>query len=152
MQECAGSEQRPLSSGDLGQDVPILFLIVQGLCDRICRKDLFCPSPKCTAEIKSVSGLSAHLDRKHELSDVCCKDLMRCFIHGLDPGRINVILKTREGLTVNRLCDVARCPCLGLHDFHNRHYNVESQSKVQKETYVNTEALGWFWDTIRIIP
>jgi hypothetical protein len=54
VQEFAGNEQQPQSSVYLGPDVPILLLIIQGLCHRICKKDLFCPYPKCKAGIKSL--------------------------------------------------------------------------------------------------
>jgi hypothetical protein len=82
-QEFAGSEQKPQSSGDIGPDALIQFLIVRGLCRRICRKELFCPYPKCKVGIKSISALLKYLDKKHELADVYYKDLMRYFIHGL---------------------------------------------------------------------
>jgi hypothetical protein len=60
------------------------------------------------AEVKNVSALLKHLNKKHELTDLCCKDLMRYFIYGLCPGRIVIILKTRDGVTVARLWDVER--------------------------------------------
>jgi hypothetical protein len=82
MQECAGSEEQPQSSGNLGPDAPILLLIGRGLGHRICRKDLFGPYPKCKADIKNLLALSTHLDKKHELTDVHCRELMRYFIHG----------------------------------------------------------------------
>jgi hypothetical protein len=75
MQEFAGSEQRAQSSRDVGLDALILLLILRGLCDRICRKDLFCPSPRCNAEIKNISALLMHLEIKHELAEVCRRDL-----------------------------------------------------------------------------
>jgi hypothetical protein len=98
-----------------------------------------------------VSGLLRHLDKKHELTDVCCKDLMRHFIHGLYPGRINVVFKTGDRVTVSRLWDVERCPCLGCDYFHNRHYNAKIHAKRHKEMNVNMEALGWFWDSARTL-
>jgi hypothetical protein len=85
-----------------------------------------------------------HLDKKHELTDVFCRDFMRAFVHGLYPGRINVVLETGDGITVNRLWDVEKCPCLCRDYFHNRHYNVEIHAKVHKEMYANVQTLGWF--------
>jgi hypothetical protein len=76
LHEFAGNIQQSQSSGDFGPDVPILPLIVRGLCHRICRMDLFCPYPRCKAEMKNVSALLMHLDKRHELADVCCKDLI----------------------------------------------------------------------------
>jgi hypothetical protein len=112
------------------------------LCHRICRKDLFCPDPKGKAEIKDVSALLTHLNKKHELSNVYCKNLRRHFIHGIYPGRIHIVLKKRDGVTINRLWDVERCPCLGCDYFYNRHHNVEIHAKVHKEMCANMEALG----------
>jgi hypothetical protein len=107
------------------------------------------PDPRCKPEIKNISGLLPHLDKKHELTDVCCKDLMPHFIHGLCPGRTDIILKTGDGETANRLWDVERCPCLGCDPFHNRHHNVEVHVKVHTEMHANMEALGWLWGSIR---
>jgi hypothetical protein len=76
LQELSGNEQRPQNSGDLVPDASILLLIARGLCHRICRKDLFCPDPKCKAEVNSISGLLKHPDKKHELNDVHCKELV----------------------------------------------------------------------------
>jgi hypothetical protein len=103
IQEFAGSEQQSQSNGDLGLDAPILLLIVRGLCHRIYRNDLFCLYPKCKAGIKNISALLTYLNKKHELADVCCKDIMRHFIHDLYPGRIDIIPKTGNRVTVNRL-------------------------------------------------
>jgi hypothetical protein len=86
---------------------------------------------------------------KHELIDLYCRDLIRHFIYSLYPGRIDVVLKTGDGGTVNRLWDVERYPCVGCDYFHNRHHNVEIHAKVHKEMYVNAEALGWFYGSIR---
>jgi hypothetical protein len=90
-----------------------------------------------------------HLDKKNKLTDVCCNKLIRHFIYGLSPGRIDVILKTGDGPTVNRLWDVERCPCMGYDYFHNRHHNTEIHAKVHKKMYANMEALGQFWGSIR---
>jgi hypothetical protein len=65
------------------------------LCHRIYKNDLFCPYPKCKAEIKNVSVLLAHFDKKHELADMCGKDLMRHFIFGQYLSRIDLILNRR---------------------------------------------------------
>jgi hypothetical protein len=110
MQEFAGNEQKSQDSRNHGPDVPILFLIVRRLCHRICKKDLFCPYPKCKAGIKNVSFLLTHLNKKHELADVCCKDLVRHFVHGIYPDRIDIVLKTGDGTTVDGLWGVQRCP------------------------------------------
>jgi hypothetical protein len=85
-------------------------LIIRGLCHPISRKELFSPYSRCKAGIKNVSALLTHLDKKHELTDMCCKELMRCFIYGLYPERIDIVLKTEDGITVNRLWDVKRRP------------------------------------------
>jgi hypothetical protein len=114
----------------------------------ICRKDTFRPYPKCKAEIKFVSVLLTHLDKKHELSHVCCKDRIRYFISGLHPGRIEVVPKTGDWITINRLWDVERCPCLSCDYFHNTYHNVEIHAKVHKEMHANMEVLGWFWGSI----
>jgi hypothetical protein len=71
----------------------------------------------------------AHLGKKHELADVHCKDFMRHFIHGLSPKWIDIPMKTGDGVTVNRLWDVERYPCLGCDDFYNRRPNVEITPK-----------------------
>jgi hypothetical protein len=83
-----------------------------------------------------------HLDKKYELIDMCCKDLIRHFIHDLYPGRIDIVLKKGDGVTVDRLWDMEKCPCLGCDYFHSRHNNVEIYAKVHKEMYANMEALG----------
>jgi hypothetical protein len=147
--EFAASEQKSQKSGDLVLDAPILLLIVRGLCHRVCRKDLFGPYPRRKAEIKNISALLTHLDKKHELADVYCKDLMRHFTHDLYPGRIDIVLKTGDGVTVDKLWDVEKCPCLGCDYFHSRHHNSEIYAKLHKEMSTNTEALGWFWRSIR---
>jgi hypothetical protein len=76
---------------------------------------------------------------------------MRHFIQSLYPGRIDVILKREDGVTINRLRDVERCPCLGCDSVHNKHNNVEMHAKVHKEMYANEEALQWFLSSIRAI-
>jgi hypothetical protein len=63
---------------------------------------------------------------------------MQHFIRGLYPRRIGVVTKTVDGITVNRLWDVERCPCLGCDYFHK----VEIRAKVKKEMYANIKALG----------
>jgi hypothetical protein len=103
LQEFGAREQEPQGSGDLGPDALVLFLTVRGFCHRICRKHLFVLYPKCKAEIKSISVRLTHLHKKPELTDVCCKDLMRHFIHSLCPRRIDGILKTGDGVIVNDL-------------------------------------------------
>jgi hypothetical protein len=144
MQDCAESEQQPQNNRGLDPDALILPLIVRGLCHRICRKDLFCPYAKCKAGIKNSSALLTHLTKKHELVDVWCKDLMPHFIHGLSPRRIDIVLKTRHGVTVNKLWDMEMCPCLVCDCFYNRHHNVEVHGKAHKEMRANMEALGSF--------
>jgi hypothetical protein len=67
---------------------------------------------------------------------------MQNFIYGLYPGRIDLIMKTGDGITVNKLWDVERYPCLGCHYFHNRYHNVEIFAEVDKEIHTNREALG----------
>jgi hypothetical protein len=144
VQQFMGSEQQPQSSGDFGPDASILLLIGRGLCHRICEKRLFCPYPRCKAEIKNVSALLTGLNKKYELADVCYKDLMRHFIQDLYPERIDIILKTGDGVTVDRPWDVKRCFSLGCYYFHNKHHNVEIHSKAHKERYANIQEMEWF--------
>jgi hypothetical protein len=142
LQEFARSDRLLQNSGHLAPDAPISLLIVRGFCHRICGKDLFCPYPRCKAEVKSISGIFTHLDKKHELPDVYCKYLRRHVIQGLYPGKVDVFLKTRDGVTVDRLWNVERCPCLGCDYFYNRYHKTEMDAKVRKGMYVNVEALG----------
>jgi hypothetical protein len=69
----------------LGPDDPVLFLIVQGLCHRIYRSDLFCSDPKCQKKIKNKSDLLTHLNKKHDITGIYCKDLIRHLLEGLYP-------------------------------------------------------------------
>jgi hypothetical protein len=151
LHEFAGSEQQLQSSRDLDPDASILLLIVRGLCHRICRKDIFGLYSKCKAETKNISALLTHLDKKYELRHMRCKNLMRHFIPSPYPGRIDTVPKIGDGATVDRLWDVERCPCLGSNDYHNKHDNIEIHAKVHKQMYANMDALGWLWDSIRIM-
>jgi hypothetical protein len=76
---------------------------------------------------------------------------MGYFIHGLRPRRIDIVLKTGDGVTVDRPCDVERCPCLGCDYSHNKHHNIEIDAKGYKEMYGNMEAPGRFWGSRRTI-
>jgi hypothetical protein len=69
---------------------------------------------------------------------------MRHFIHGLYPGRIDLVPKTGDRVIIDRLWDVEKCPCLGCDYLHNRRHNIEIHAKAHKEMYTNTEALEWF--------
>jgi hypothetical protein len=111
------------------------------MCDRTGRTDLFCLYLKGKSRIKSVSVLLMYLNKKHELADVYYTDPKRYFISGLYPGRINIVLKTGNGGTVDRLWDVERCACLCCDYVHNRQHNVERYAKVHKEMYPNMELL-----------
>jgi hypothetical protein len=80
---------------------------------------------------------------------MCGKGLMRHFIHGRYPGRIDITLKIRDEVTVDKLWDVERRSCLGRDCFHDSHDSLEIQAKVHKGMDANIEPLGWFWDSIR---
>jgi hypothetical protein len=67
---------------------------------------------------------------------------MRYFIHSLYPRRADIFLKTGDGVTVNKLWDVEKYPCLGSDEFRNRHHNVEIHARIYKDIYANMEALG----------
>jgi hypothetical protein len=109
------------------------------------------PVPEAQSEDQRLSGLLMQLNNKHELNDVCCKELMRHFIHDRCPGKIDVVLKTGYGVTIDRSCDVKKCPCVGCYYFHNRHQNVGIQAKVHKEMDANMEALRQSWDLIKMM-
>jgi hypothetical protein len=49
-----------------------------------------------------------------------------------------------DGVIVDRLWNVERCPCLDCDSFHSRHCDVEIYAKVLKSMYANIEALEWF--------
>jgi hypothetical protein len=91
---------------------------------------------------KNVFALLTHLDKKHELLDVCCKDFIGYFRHGLYPGRIDIVLKTGDRVTLNRLRQAKGSCCLGCDYFRNRHHNIEIHPKVHKEIYATMQALG----------
>jgi hypothetical protein len=86
----------------LGPDDLVLFLIIQGLCHRICRSDLFCPDSNCQKKIKNNSGILTHLSKKHVLTGTSCKDLMQHFLEDLYPVKIDIKLMIGEGEDVNR--------------------------------------------------
>jgi hypothetical protein len=95
----------------------------------------------CKAGVKNAFALLKHLDKNHELADVWCKDIVPHSRESLSPGRIDIVLKTGDGVTVNRLWDMERCSCLRCDSLHNRHYKVEIHPKVHKEMYANMKAL-----------
>jgi hypothetical protein len=76
---------------------------------------------------------------------------MRYFRYDQYPRRTDIVLKTGDGVKVNRLWDVERCPYLGCDDVHNRHHNVKIHSKVHNEIDANMEALGWSCGSIKIM-
>jgi hypothetical protein len=64
---------------DLKPEDPVLFLIGQRLCHRVCRSDLFCSDPSFQKKIKNNSDLLMHFNKKHDMTGTCCKDLKRHF-------------------------------------------------------------------------
>jgi hypothetical protein len=118
---------------ELGPHDRVRRLILQELCHQICRSDLFCSDPKCKKEIKSNPAFVTHLNKKHDVTDTCCKDLMRHFLEGLYPARLHIKLMTADGENADRQCDVERCPCLACDYFHDKDHSVEVHPRKHAE-------------------
>jgi hypothetical protein len=88
--------------GDLSSNDPVLLLMTQGRCERICMTELFCPFPQCHEPIRSNGALLTHLNKKHDLTNKCCRDLMHHFLHRLCPTEVYVMLRKPDGVTVDR--------------------------------------------------
>jgi hypothetical protein len=125
LQDFADTPQIPRFEGDLSLDDPVLLLIAQARCERICRTELFCPFPECHEPIRSNGALSTHLNRKHDLPNQYCRDPMHHFLHRMCPTEIYVMLRTPGGETVDRRWDMERCPFLVCEYFQERRCCVE---------------------------
>jgi hypothetical protein len=151
LQSFAGNPDVPRLEGDLGPNDPVLLLMAQAKCERICRTELFCPFPNCHKAIRSNANLLTHLNRKHDLTNQCCKDLMHHFLFRLCPTEIYVTLRTPDGAAVDRRWDVERCPFLGCDYFQTSRSCVEKYVLTHGDLSENMKALGWFWGSMRTI-
>jgi hypothetical protein len=142
MQKLANEKERLEIGRAFRLDTPILLLIASGSCRRICRKNLFCPFPSCRDEIKSNAGLLTHLNKKHDLSRTCCKDLMRKFLHGLAPREVHIKLRAGDGQVVDKPWDVERCPYPSCNYFTEKHQSLVLHIKNHKDLYKNMQSLG----------
>jgi hypothetical protein len=102
LQEFARTPTMPRLEGDLSPNEPVLLLIDQGRCERICRAGLFCPFSGCDAPIKSNGTLLTHLNRMHSVTNQCCRDLMHHFLHRLCPIEVHLMLSTNGSQAVDR--------------------------------------------------
>jgi hypothetical protein len=132
----------------LGSDDPVLPLIAQWLCYRICRSNLFSADPNCKKEIKNNSSVVTDMRKKHDLTGTCCKDRMRYILEAMYPERIQIKLTTGDGEEAGRQWDFDKRPCLGCAHFHDRHHSIEAHAKKHGEMDANIEALGRFWASI----
>jgi hypothetical protein len=98
---------------NLRPEDPVSFLIAQRLWPRVCRLDLFCPDSGSQKKIKNKSDMLTHLSKKHDITGTCCKDLMRHFLEGLYPERINIMRMMGDEAIPDRQWDVERCPGVG---------------------------------------
>jgi hypothetical protein len=129
---------------------PALLRIAQALCHRGCRSDLFCPDPGRQKKIKNNSDLRTHLNKLHDITGTCCKDLMRSFLEGVYPERMNIMLMIGDEDVADRQSDIDKYPCVGCDYFHERHHGVEVHAKNKhKKVHENIEAAGWFSCSIR---
>jgi hypothetical protein len=110
LQRFADTPDIPRLEGDLGPDDPVLLLVAQARCERICRAGLFCPFQGCRKQLKSNADLLTNLNKKHDLEDRCCRDLMHHFLNRLCPANVYIVLRTHGSETVDRHWDVERRP------------------------------------------
>jgi hypothetical protein len=102
MQECVQEREHLEVEEAFRLDAPVLLLIAQGAWYRICRKDLLCPFTDCEDKINSTLGLLTHLNKKHDLTGLCCKDHMRHLLDRPCPRKIHTRLKAGDGEIATR--------------------------------------------------
>jgi hypothetical protein len=134
-------------------DDPLLVVIVQNNCHRICRTVPFCPFPECTAKVKTVPGLMTHVKNKHDLRGeiVRSPDMVRFYIASMYPYVLETRLETMEGRRVERVWDLERCYFPNCGYIQERHHCVHNHVTKGHKNQANVEALGWFWGTLRAV-
>jgi hypothetical protein len=133
---------------------PLLVVLVQNRCDRICRDKIFCPHEGCLVKIRSVDKLMEHIKSSHKLhgEEVKCPDPIRYFIATMFEDILETTVWTEDG---NRKSgekfSIEKCYVSGCQYLHQTHASVRQHAAKQHKNNQDTNSLGWFWGTLRTI-
>jgi hypothetical protein len=135
----------------LSLERPILQLLAQSRCFRICRRDLFCPDESCiqTKKFKSLGQLTNHMQSEHGATKEETADMFRYLIQGMLPMEIERKVMTNEERVVKRDWNFCRCHFPGCTDINTKAYMVDSHVRgLHDEMKKDMKTLGWFWGTL----
>jgi hypothetical protein len=80
------------------QNTPIVVLLSQYRCFRICRKEIFCPAESCRKTFTDMGKLVLHLRKQHAASTEATSDMIRYFIAKMLPQKIHgKVVRTTQG-------------------------------------------------------
>jgi hypothetical protein len=131
----------------LSLERPILELLAQSRCFRICRRELFCPDENCiqTKKFKSLGQLTNHMQSEHGATKEETADMFRYFIQRMLPMEIEMKVMTNEEREVKRDWNYCRCHFPGCTYINTKAYMVDSHVRaLHKEMKKDMKKLGWF--------
>jgi hypothetical protein len=132
---------------------PVMIVLAQNDCHRICRSEIFCPYSECNKEFRSQTALMQHIRNQHSLNGetVRCPDSIRYYIARMFTDQVVTSICTEEGVRIEREWDVERCHFPNCRFVHEDHQNVKGHAKRIHQNDDAVKNLGWFWGTLRDI-
>jgi hypothetical protein len=90
------AEVAPNDTIPINLDTPMVVLLAQYRCFRICRKEVFCPAERCEKAFGDIGKLATHLRKAHSATAQATSDMVRYFIQNMLAERIHGKLITRQ--------------------------------------------------------